>query len=167
MEHSAINNSTQLCVPQKKVWTTWRWTNDDRVFILIWTIPLSMFGRCDRGTLLSLLSLLSLILTLCCVLYLFVCHALFLQLLSNSWASVFLPPGSMHPAEGAALSRWQNASQWNYVDLSSVTDGAQTETMNTFSGKVVSKADVWSLVCFPFNLSFFKTSSQMLFVNSE
>lgn len=117
---------------------------------LVWTIPLLMLGRCKAyccpGCLFFSL----------CVVYLFVCHALFLQLLSYSWACVFLPSGSTHPAEGVALSRWQNASHWNHVDLSSVTDGTQKEIMNAFSGNVISKADVRSLQCSPFYLFFFE-----------
>lgn len=123
-------------------------------------IPLSMSGRWEAHCCPCCL-LFSLCVVFC------ICLSVTLSF-SSCWVTLeplFLPSGSMHPAEGAALSRWQNASQWNYVDLSSVTDGAQREIINAFSCKVISKADVWSLVCFPFNLSFFKTSSQMLFVN--
>lgn len=72
-----------LCVSQKK-WTHAGLDNMKVNVIFVWTIPLIMLGRCKAyccpGCLFS---------SLCVVLC--ICHALFLQLLSNSWASVFSP----------------------------------------------------------------------------
>lgn len=48
-----------------------------------------------------------------------------------------------------------------------VFSGAHRQIMNAISVSVILKAYMWSLVCFPFNLSFFKTISQMLFVSLD